>query len=108
MRRSLWIVILVLVLGGFAGIQQYTSWSLNKSQAKSAGGSEGAPEGRSADRAQGRSGGGRAREVVPVLVATAAQKAMPLQIRAVGNVEAYSTVSVKSQVTGVLTQAHFK
>jgi multidrug efflux system membrane fusion protein len=33
---------------------------------------------------------------------------MPLQIRAVGNVEAYSTVSVKSQVTGVLTQAHFK
>jgi multidrug efflux system membrane fusion protein len=109
MRRSLWIIILVLVLGGFAGIQQYTSWSLNKSQAKSAGGSEGAPEGRSADRAQqGRSGGGRAREVVPVLIATAAQKAMPLQIRAVGNVEAYSTVAVKSQVTGVLTQAHFK
>jgi multidrug efflux system membrane fusion protein len=33
---------------------------------------------------------------------------MPLQIRAVGNVEAYSTVSVKSQVTGVLMQAHFK
>jgi len=33
---------------------------------------------------------------------------MPLQIRAVGNVEAYSTVAVKSQVTGVLTQAHFK
>ena len=25
-----------------------------------------------------------------------------------GNVEAYSTVSVKSQVTGVLTEAHFK
>jgi multidrug efflux system membrane fusion protein len=35
-------------------------------------------------------------------------KAMPLQIRTVGNVEAYSTVSVKSQVTGVITQAHFK
>jgi len=109
MRRSLWIIILVLVLGGFAGIQQYTSWSLNKPQAKSAGRSEGAPEGQSADRAQpGRSGGGRAREAVPVLVATAAQKTMPLQIRAVGNVEAYSTVAVKSQVTGVLTQAHFK
>jgi multidrug efflux system membrane fusion protein len=45
---------------------------------------------------------------VPVLVATAVQKTMPLQIRAVGNVEAYSTVSVKSQVTGVLNQAHFK
>src|SRR4029453_3011793 len=105
MRRSLWIVILVLVLGGFAGIQQYKSWSLNKPQAKPESGSEG----RSVDRAQqGRSGGGRSREVVPVLVATAVQKTMPLQIRAVGNVEAYSTVSVKSQVTGVLTQAHFK
>ena len=109
MRRSLWIIILVLVLGGFAGIQQYSSWSLSKPQAKPAGRSEGTPEGRSADRAQpGRSGGGRAREAVPVLVATAAQKTMPLQIRAVGNVEAYSTVAVKSQVTGVLTQAHFK
>ena len=43
-----------------------------------------------------------------MLVATAVQKTVPLQIRAVGNVEAYSVVSVKSQVTGVLTQAHFK
>ena len=45
---------------------------------------------------------------MPVLVATAIQKAVPLQIRAVGNVEPYTTVSVKSQVTGVLQQAHFK
>src|SRR5262249_22145744 len=74
-------------------------------QAKSESGSEG----RSVDRAQqGRSGGGRSREAIPVLVGTATQKTMPLQIRAVGNVEAYSTVSVKSQVTGVVTQAHFK
>ena len=105
MRRSLWIIILVLVLGGFAGIQQYHSWSLSKPQAKS----EGSADGRSGGRAQqGRSGGGRARDAVPVLVATAVQKTMPLQIRAVGSVEAYSTVSVKSQVTGVLNQAHFK
>lgn len=108
MRRSLWIVILLLVLGGFVGIQQYASWSLNEPQATSDGKSEKTPEGRSPERAQGRSGGGRGRGAVPVLVATATQKSMPLQIRAVGNVEAYSTVSVKSQVTGVLTQAHFK
>jgi multidrug efflux system membrane fusion protein len=108
MRRSVWIVILVLVLGGFAGIQQYSSWSLNKPQTKSGNRVQGAPEGRSGDRAPGRSGGGRSREAVPVLVATATQKAVPIQIRAVGNVEAYSTVSVKSQVTGVLTKAHFK
>ena len=101
MRRSLWILILLLVLGGFAGIQQYTSWSLSKPQPKS--------EGASAGRAQqGRPAGGRSREAVPVLVATAERKTMPLQVRAVGNVEAYSTVAVKSQVTGVLTEAHFK
>ena len=103
MRRSLWLLILVLVLGGFAGIQQYTSWSLNKPQAKSEAKSEG-----TTDRPQARSGGGRAREAIPVLVATAARKSMAIQLRAVGNVEAFSTVSVKSQVTGVLTQAHFK
>jgi membrane fusion protein, multidrug efflux system len=103
MRRSLWIIILVLVLVGFAGIQQYNSWSLNKSQAKSETKSEG-----STDRAQSRAGGARAREAIPVLVATAARKTMAIQLRAVGNVEAFSTVSVKSQITGVLTQAHFK
>src|SRR5918996_1501658 len=108
MRRSVWIVILVLVLGGFAGIQQYSSWSLNKPQTKSENKSEGASDGQSADRAQGRSGGGRGREAVPVLVATATQKAIPIQIRAVGNSEAFSTVAVKSQVTGVINKAHFK
>jgi multidrug efflux system membrane fusion protein len=41
------------------------------------------------------------------MVVTALQKAVPVQIRAVGNVEPYSTVSVKSQVTGVLQKAHF-
>jgi multidrug efflux system membrane fusion protein len=104
MRRSAWIVILVLVLGGFAGIQQYSSWSLNKPQAKS----EKASEGPSDSRAQGRSGGGRSRDAIPVLVVTATQKAIPIQIRAVGNSEAFSTVAVKSQVTGVINKAHFK
>jgi membrane fusion protein, multidrug efflux system len=108
MRRSLWLLILVLVLGGFAGIQQYTSWSLNKPQAKSEAKSEGASGAPAPDRPQARAGGGRAREAIPVLVATAARKTMAIQLRAVGNVEAFSTVAVKSQVTGVLTQAHFK
>ena len=109
MRRWLWILILVLVLGGFAGLQQYSSWSLNNPQTKPEEVSERGSGGRAEGRAQGgRSGGGRGRQAVPVLVATAVQKTMPLLIRAVGNVEAFSTVSVKSQVTGVLTQAHFK
>ena len=107
MKRSVWIVILVVVLAGFAGIQQYSSWSLSKPQAKSTG----KPDDAAGGRGEGRSGGqgrGGSREAIPVLVATAAQKSVPIQIRAVGNVESYSTVSIKSQITGVLTKAHFK
>ena len=44
----------------------------------------------------------------PVKVATAALLDMPVQIRAFGNVEAYSTVSVKAQVGGELTEVHFE
>jgi multidrug efflux system membrane fusion protein len=106
MRRSLWIVVLLLVVGGFAGIQQYSSWSLSKPQEKSADRPEDSVAGPGQGRGQGRGGGSR--EGVPVLVATATQKAVPVQIRVVGSVEAYSTVSVKSQVTGVLQKAHFK
>ena len=40
-------------------------------------------------------------------VATAVQRDIPLQLHAIGNVEAYSTVSVKSQVEGQLAHVHF-
>lgn len=36
----------------------------------------------------------------PVTVASVSKKSVPLQVRAIGNVEAYSVVSVKSQVGG--------
>src|SRR5438876_8801538 len=45
---------------------------------------------------------------VPVVVSKVQKKDVPLQINAVGTVEAYSTVSVKSQVAGVLTDVRFK
>jgi len=107
MKRFLWFGILVLVLGGYAGFQQYSSWSLSKPQGKSVTQSDEGGGGRgSAGRGQGR--GGRSREAVPVHVVTAAHKAVPVQILAVGNAEPFATVSIKSQVTGVLTKAHFK
>jgi len=105
MKRSLWLAAFLIVVGGFAGFQQYASWSLNKPQADSGASNGGAQ--RAAPGGQGRAGA-RGREAVPVLVATAVRKAVPVQIRAVGNVEAYSTVAVKSQVTGVLMKANFK
>jgi multidrug efflux system membrane fusion protein len=45
---------------------------------------------------------------VPVTAGTVIQKTVPVQIRAIGNVEAYSTVSVKSQIGGILTHVHFR
>jgi multidrug efflux system membrane fusion protein len=48
------------------------------------------------------------RPAVPVAVATVEQKTMPLQIQAIGTVEAYSVVSVKAQVGGELLRVHVK
>src|SRR5258705_4933051 len=45
---------------------------------------------------------------VPVLAATVEQKDVPLQVHTIGAVEAYSTVSVKTQITGELTGVFFK
>ena len=44
---------------------------------------------------------------VPVMVAEAVQRTVPLQIAAVGNVQAYTTVAVKSQVAGEIAEVHF-
>ena len=45
---------------------------------------------------------------VPVTVASAAQKNIPVQLFAIGNVEAYATVAVKAQAGGELMQVNFK
>jgi membrane fusion protein, multidrug efflux system len=45
---------------------------------------------------------------VPVMTAAVEQKTVPLQIKAIGGVEAYSNVSVKTQITGELTGVFFK
>lgn len=46
----------------------------------------------------------------PVLVtaAEAVQKSVPLQLTAVGNAMAYTTVGIKSQISGQIVQVHFK
>lgn len=49
----------------------------------------------------------RRQEAVPVVVAQAEKKDVPLQIKAIGAVEAYSTVQVKSQINGELTGVYF-
>ena len=44
---------------------------------------------------------------IPVTIDTVIQKTVPVQLRAIGNVQAYSTVTVKSKVGGELVQVHF-
>jgi multidrug efflux system membrane fusion protein len=44
---------------------------------------------------------------VPVSVAVAVQKSVPVELNIIGTVQAYSTVQVKSQVVGQLLKVHF-
>jgi membrane fusion protein, multidrug efflux system len=43
----------------------------------------------------------------PVTIATATTESVPVEVHAIGNVAAYSTVTVKSQVDAVIEQVHF-
>jgi multidrug efflux system membrane fusion protein len=45
--------------------------------------------------------------MVPVMADTVMQKAVPVEIRSIGNVQAYSTVTIKAMVAGEVSQVHF-
>lgn len=53
-------------------------------------------------------GGGAQNAPVPVTVATAVEKAMPIVIQGIGTVIAASTVSVRAQITGEMTSVNFR
>jgi multidrug efflux system membrane fusion protein len=58
----------------------------------------------------GGGGGGRGRGGtgdIPVVIGKVAQKDVPVELGAIGNVEAYETISVRSQITGILTKVFF-
>jgi multidrug efflux system membrane fusion protein len=86
MKRIVWLAVLVIAIGAYVGYGQMTNGACKK------------PE-------PGRREG---RPPVPVTVVAAVQKIMPVQVEAVGTVEPYSTVSIRSQVTGAITKVHFK
>jgi len=44
---------------------------------------------------------------VPVTTAVATQRDLPIQLRAIGNVESFSSIPVKAQVSGELMSIHF-
>ena len=55
----------------------------------------------------GRRGRGGGEGPVPVTTASAVEKAVPVTLNAVGSAEAISTVQVRSQVSGRLSEVHF-
>jgi multidrug efflux system membrane fusion protein len=55
----------------------------------------------------GKGGRGAAGGAQPVVMARVMQRDVPVDLAAVGNVEAYNSVSVRSQVTGQLQEAFF-
>jgi membrane fusion protein, multidrug efflux system len=57
--------------------------------------------------AGGRGGRGGRGGDAPVVTARVAEKDVPIDISAIGNVEAYATISIRSQVTGQLEQILF-
>jgi multidrug efflux system membrane fusion protein len=44
----------------------------------------------------------------PVRIATVSSRTMPVELQAIGNVEAISTVTIKAQISGQLMRVHFK
>ncbi len=49
----------------------------------------------------------KAKPPVPVKVIQAIQKNVPIQVKAIGTIEAYTTVAIKSQVSGQIAKLHF-
>jgi membrane fusion protein, multidrug efflux system len=81
LRSSLFLFLLTAAL--------FISGCRNKEQLQAAGGSGGRPP-------------------APVVVASVEQRDIPVQIQAIGNVEAYQTVQIRSQVNGQIQKIFFK
>src|SRR5262249_28555385 len=67
----------------------------------------GGPEAAEKGGGGGGKGGRRGAGDVPVTVAVAQTKDVPVEVQVIGNVEAFSTISVRAQVTGQITNVFF-
>lgn len=98
-RRWIGWLVWLLILGGAGGAVWYYWPQLSQkfSGQPAQGGAGGAPGGR------GRFAGG----AVPVTVAPATRKDLPVLLDALGTVQALNTITVRSQVDGVLVEVAF-
>ncbi len=91
MRKTFVIVIIVLIAGAL--LAAFTR-------------SRKAETGEASQQAHAR--GGQGQQDVPVTVALAARKDMPVYLNGLGSVEAFYTVNLKPRVDGQVTQVYFK
>jgi membrane fusion protein, multidrug efflux system len=89
MRFSRIVLVIALVCGGLL------SAACSADETNAAAGGAGA----------GRGGG---QPPVPVTVANVVQKPMPIEIQVIGSAEPYSTVAIRSQITGQLIKVNFR
>ncbi len=99
--RRIALICLVFVLGAAAAVCSGTSAQDTPAGGAGAGGRGGGGRG----GGRGARGGNGAAQ--PVVVTKVAQRDVPVDLAAVGNVEAYASVSVRSQVTGNLQESFF-
>jgi multidrug efflux system membrane fusion protein len=59
-------------------------------------------------KAQAKPGAGKGGPPAPVVTAIAAIKDVPRELSAIGTIRASSSIAIRSQVTGALTEIHFK
>jgi membrane fusion protein, multidrug efflux system len=97
LMRSVWTGAVCLILASTVALE---SCSKDPEAASADGGGKGGGKGR------GKRGGDGG--PVPVTVTRVTRRDVPIEIRVVGNVEAYSTIAVKAQVSGQLTEVFFQ
>jgi len=77
------------------------------SACNSAAGAGSAPAGGAGGGRGGRGGRGGDGAIVPVVLGKVVQKDVPVDLTSIGNVEAFTTISVRPQITGTLTSVKF-
>jgi len=87
-------------------VHEFKLWTFAGLSALAAAGCTGGEAVQATPPASGRGGGQTA--VVPVATALVAEKAMPIDVSVIGTAEAFSSVSVRAQITGELTSVNFK
>jgi multidrug efflux system membrane fusion protein len=102
MRRFLKLVLTLGLIGG-AGAGAWYYWQQQQQPAAIE-----AQAGQRPNGGQGRQGGARGGAPVPVTVAAAQRRDVPIMLDAIGTVQAYNTITVRAQVDGQLVEIAFQ